>query len=274
MHNAYVSFEQFLVVKCGLQPITIHGYMGTVRRARNVIGENPKHEDVINYIHVMYASTFSYSYKTNTALALEKWMEYLGNPLKLGRQKKPKRIIKDTLSEGEITKILFNCKNIREKTILSFLAYSGLRNKELCDFKVKDIDFASNSLRVLNGKGLKDSLCYISRDCIKTLIEYLASCPRGYDSYLFTTLRHGHRYNERDLRKLLNTVSKRAKITKRVYPHLLRHSLATNLLLRGANLLTVKGQLRHAWVTTTEIYIHSLEYATRNDYEQHAPSYN
>lgn len=270
----YETFEQFLVVSRGLQPITIDGYVGTVRRMQRVLGQHPTHEELNQYVYEMYTSKYSYSYKTNTALGLERWSEYKGYPISFGRQKKPKRIIKDTLNEAEITTLLFNCKNIREKAILAFLAYSGLRNKELCDFRVKDIDFASNTLRVLSGKGLKDSMCYISRQCIAILLDYLRSYPRNGHDFLFTTLKKKERYNERDLRKLLRVVAQRSGITKRVYPHLIRHSLATNLLLRGANLLTVKGQLRHAWVTTTEIYINSLEYATRNDYEAHSPTYN
>src|SRR5687767_12081918 len=106
MQNAYASFEQFLIVRGGheraLQPITRHGYLGSVQRAKKVIGENPSHEQFLKYMEVMYTSSYSYSHKTNTALALELWSEYLGSPISFGRLKKPKPIIKDTLTEAEV----------------------------------------------------------------------------------------------------------------------------------------------------------------------------
>jgi site-specific recombinase XerD len=58
-----------------------------------------------------------------------------------------------------------------------------------------------------------------------------------------------------------------------VYPHLLRHTLAANLLLRGANIVFLKNQLRHAHLETTLVYINSIVFGERNDYQKFAPSY-
>src|SRR3990167_5673172 len=127
----YESFEQFLTVSRGLQPITITGYMGGVRRMKKVLGENPTHEQLNQYIHVLYASSYSYAYKTNTALAIERWSEYKNYPIKFGRQRKPRQIVKDTLTEGEITKLIFNTRSVQDRAIIALLAYSGLRNLEL-----------------------------------------------------------------------------------------------------------------------------------------------
>ena len=76
-----------------------------------------------------------------------------------------------------------------------------------------------------------------------------------------------------NLRKMIRTAAKRADLKKRVYPHLLIHSLATNLLHRGAHLLASKEQLGHAFVETTMIYVHSSPEHTQLQYRMYAPSY-
>lgn len=208
-----------------------------------------------------------------TALAIERYMEFLGTPIQLGRQKKPKVIIKETLTEGEITGMILSTKNIREKAILSLLAYSGIRNKELCNLKVKDVRFNENTITVICGKGLKDGISEIPPVCTKVVSEYLTIFPRLQNDFLFTTLRHKHCLDTRDVRKLVKTVSKRAKVAKRVYQHLFRHSLAANMLMRGASIITLRNQLRHTLLETTLHYINSIIFVEKNNYQKFVPSY-
>jgi integrase/recombinase XerD len=268
------EFEKWLCVRRGLQPITLQGYSGAIKRLVKVLRtEVPSHEQIENFVNILYNSGYSYSHKTNTVLAIEQYMAFIGNPIKLGRQKKPRTIVKNTLNESEITRLLFNCANVREKAILTLLSYSGLRNKELCNLKVNDIDFGNNTIRVLQGKGIKDAITYVSGACIRLVLDYLSRFPRQETDYLFTTLRHNHKFKGQDLRKVVKKVAKKAQIPKRVYPHLLRHSLATNMINRGASILTVKNQLRHAWIDSTMIYVNSIAYGVKTDYERHAPSY-
>lgn len=270
----FSGFEKFLFVKKGLQPITVDGHIKAVERILRKIGAfKPTLNQVEDFVLGLYKSKYSYSHKANNVKAIEYWLEYLGKPATFGRQKKPRPIIKDTLTEGEVTKILFSCKNSRESAILALLAYSGIRNKELCNMKVKDVDFGSNTVRVIQGKNLKDRVVYISGNCTKAILKYISEYPRKDDDFLFTILRTGDKYNGMALRKLVHVVARRARMQKRVYPYLLRHSLATNMLHRGANILTIKQQLGHAWIDTTMLYIHSIGYGVKNEYEQFAPSY-
>lgn len=271
MKNAQ-AFEQFLVL-AGLQPVTVLGYLGSVKRFVRVVGENPSEEDVNTFVYNLYTSTYSYSHKINTVLGIEKYMAFLGRPMRLGRQKKPKRIIKDTLTEAEITKLIFSCKNIREKAIVTLLAYSGIRNLELCNLRVKDFDPGRSTIHIIKGKGLKDGISSISAECTRILLEYLKAYPREASDFLFTTLRENNQYHTSDTRKLVHIVATRAKLNKRVYPHLLRHSLAANMLLRGANIISLQRQLRHSLVETTLHYLNSIVFGERNEYEKFAPSY-
>jgi len=268
------DFEKFLLVKKGISYVTIFGYKGSVRRMyKSLKTLEPTHDQIVNHIVKMHEREYSYSHIVNTSLALEWYMDFIGNPIDLGRPKKPKMIIKDTLTEAEVTLIIDAAKNVREKAIISMLAYSGIRNKELCGLRVCDVNLGDNMVRVINGKGKKDRLINISGDCTRILIDYLNQYPRKSEDFFFTTVRYNHKYTQSDLRKLVHVLAKRAEIKKRVYPHLLRHSLATNLLKRGANLTLIQRQLGHAFIESTMIYVRSFPQRIQNEYNLYIPSY-
>lgn len=268
------QFEKFLLVRKGIGMVTLKGYNDSVRRlTRALKTEEPSHEQITDYIVAMHEKRYSYSHIVNTSLAIEWYMQFTNNPIKLGRPKKPKHIIKDTLTEAEITMLISVAKNTRERAIITLLAYSGIRNKELCGLRVCDVNLGENMLRVLEGKGKKDRLINISGECSRIVINYLNEYQRRPDDYLFTTLRENKRYGTSDLRKLVNVLKNRAKINKRIYPHLLRHSLATNLLKRGANIYLIKEQLGHTFIETTEVYLRSFPIDIKHQYQMYVPSY-
>jgi integrase/recombinase XerD len=268
------GYEQFLLIHKGFQPITIEGYRSCASRfLKRVKTFTPKHDVVENYVAELYRAGYSYSHKTNSVLAIERWMEYIGDPIRFGRQKKPRPIVKDTLTEAEITKLIFHCQNVREQAIVSLLAYSGVRNKELCDLRVKDIDFGSNTLKIIKGKGSKDGLARVTGSCTKILMDYLSEYRRGEEELLFTTLQTNRPYHQTATRKLVKVLCRRSGMKKRVYPHLFRHSLAMNMLVRGAGIYDLKKQLRHSFVDTTLIYVDSILDNITSAYDKFAPSY-
>lgn len=243
------EFESFLFLK-GLQPVTVSGHLSSINRILKQVDPDHFDEFVIN----LYKSDFSYTYKANSVKAIEHYLEFIGRPQRFCRQRKPRPLLKETLSEAEINCLMLSCKNIRERAILSLLAYSGVRPKELCQIHQSDLNIGNKTLFVHFGKGMKDGIVEISSSCINVLLEYISAYPQ--QTYLFQTL-SGKQYNQCALRKLIRVLAKRAKITKRIYPYLFRHSLATNMINRGAHLLYVKQQLRHSWIETTMQYIHS-----------------
>ncbi len=274
MYEQLEKFRVYLLVRRGLQPYTIVGYQGGVRRfLTKATTLAPTIEQVENYIAQMRQDNSSYNHVINTSLALERYMEFLGTPLRLGRPKKPRRTIKDTLSEAEIARLIGACKNIRERAILVLLAYSGIRAKELCNLKVSDLNISNQSLYIRWGKGNKDRLACIPSECLCIALEYLAAHPRSTTEPLFSTLRKNNTYTTGDLRKLVKVVAKRMGFTKRVYPHLFRHSLATNMLNRGAAVYTIQQQLGHAYMETTMVYLHPGLRRIRNEYLFYVPNY-
>jgi integrase/recombinase XerD len=266
------KFEEYLCIHKGLQPVTVSGYSKAVKFVENKIGELTQ-EKVENYICNLYQSSFSYSHKVSQARALEYWFEYQGQSIKFGRQRKPKSLIKDTLTEGEITKMFLCCNNIKQRAMLAVLAYSGVRPKEFVRIKRKHINFGTNELFIEDGKGNKDAVIYISSDCVNILIDYLTVFPKQSEDLMFLTCDYQRPFNTGCLRKLIHVLANKAGITKRVYPYILRHSLAVNMINRGCDIFTVKNQLRHAWVQTTLLYLNSLGYGLKNAYEKFRPSY-
>jgi len=264
------NFSEFLVLK-GLQPVTVLGHVRGIDRIIRKIGTSDiSKEEASRFVVNLYLSGCSYSHKANSVTSLEYWMEYRGFAMRFGRQRKPKRLLKDTLSEGEITRLIFSAQSAKETAIVVLLAYSGLRPKEICNVRISDINFGAGQLRVEQGKGAKDGIVFLPSKCMTALMRYRPDFTEVNDQFLFQTYQ-GNKYNQNALRKLIKKLSRRAGITKRVYPYILRHSLATNMVKRGANLLFVKEHFRHAWIETTMLYVHSIGMQERQ--EQFFPQY-
>src|SRR3990167_866301 len=267
-------FCRWLIINRGIRETTIEGYRKVIKKFLiDLRTLTPTHEQIGDHIVYLHKKKYSYNHIVNSSIALEWYSQFIENPIKLGRPRKPKKIIQNTLTEAEMAIFLAATKNIRESAILSLLAFSGIRSRELCQFRVCDIDFGNNALRIIDGKMAKDRVICISGECTKKLLQYLQDYPRGQDSYLFTTLADDSQYTGWALRKLVKTVARRTKIAKHIHPHLFRHSLATNMLNRGANITTVQHQLGHAFIESTMIYVSSRFQRIQSEYQIFAPSY-
>lgn len=267
------AFGQHLLVDVGLSKSTINNLRKLVRKPlREWRTLDPDHNRIRAHIAALH-ETHSFYHIANSCLAFERYTGFLGKPIKLGRPRKPRRNPKETLTEAEIAVIISACKNVRERAMLTVLAYSGIRCEELCNLKVRDIDIAGGMLHVIQGKGSKDRSVPIAGECVKMVLEYLAKYPRGADSYLFTTLRSGSRYSEWALRRRVKQIVARTEIKKTVHPHLFRHSLATNMLMRGAHIITIQQLLGHSDIQTTMIYLSPKTTRLMAEYHAFAPSY-
>jgi len=268
------SFYNSLLVKYAFADYTIEGYKRVLSKFIKDVGTNePTEQQIENYVAGMRKKKLSYSHVRNTTVILEKFSGFLGRTIKLGRMRRPKSIVKDILTEGEIARILGACKNSREKTIISILAYSGIRNKEFCSLKVEDIDLDKGIIRIFDGKGNKDRLAYISRECAKIIADYLVEYPRSKDRFLTTALASGKQYSGWALRKRLKVVAGRAEIKKRVYPHLMRHSLASHLVSKNCSILTLMNLLGHSQLNTTQLYLRSFPQKIQAEYNYLVPNY-
>jgi integrase/recombinase XerD len=169
---------------------------------------------------------------------------------------------------------------LRDRAIIEVLYSTGLRVSELADLKVSDVDRRMGCLRCV-GKGDKERLVPVGRKALAAVQEYLEkSRPQlqgGHDSakkapspYLFVN-RSGNRISRISIWRLLSEHGRRAGIRAHLSPHKLRHSFATHLLERGADLRSVQLMLGHADISTTQIYTHVMEERLKQIYKAHHP---
>ena len=181
------------------------------------------------------------------------------------------RKLPDVLTEAE-RKALLQQPNRRAPTSLRNLCMirlmlnAGLRSAEVLNLKVRDIDWMSGKLSVRDGKGGKDRTLWMNEEDLDLLQSWRERRPEQSD-LLFTTLQ-GHPVSDRYLRAMVKRVAGKAGIEKRVYPHLLRHTFATDLYRKTKNIRLVQKALGHEDLSTTMIYTHiidpELEDALRN----------
>ena len=267
------QFEVYLYARCGISNTTAYLYLGMVRRAFPLIGADPAQGAIETYVAHLRRINVSSSYISAICTALERLSESLGRPIDLRRPRKKTTSVPQPLTEAEMAILLHSAKNLRERAMLSLLAYTGLRNKEFCHLRMRDVDIPNGLIHVEVGKFNRERLVGVSGECMAILIEYMKERGGAPEDWLFVTHRHGIQLEQQDVRKLVRVVGARAGFKRRLWPHLFRHSLATNLIDRGAHLLTVKDQLGHVYINSTMNYIHRSKKAHSADYRAHAPSY-
>lgn len=147
-------------------------------------------------------------------------------------------------------------KGKRDRAIIELLYSSGLRVSEIINLKIKDIDFNNNYLKCL-GKGGKERIVPFGELAKSYILSYLEERDRYkiFSEYLFVNKR-GDKLLRQQINNFLRIYSKKAKLKKKVHPHMLRHSFATHLLERGADLRSVQELLGHVDISTTQIYTH------------------
>jgi len=272
------TLEQFcdeLLVRDGLELITVGNYKRTLKKfIKDLETSKPSRKQAESYLAEMRKKDYSYSHLANTGVAISRYMEFLGRTIKWHRPRRPNTLpTREVLTEGEIARILAATKNSREQAMIGLLSYCGLRNSELCSLKVKDVDTDNNLVKVIGGKFKKDRVVPMSKDCCKMVIRYLRDYGREKKKRLFVTLVRRNDYSGWALRKMVKVVAGRAGITKRVYPHLFRHSFITHLIDRGANIVAVQHFAGHSNIQTTMLYTHLTPKRIQKEYEFYIPSY-
>ena len=158
--------------------------------------------------------------------------------------------------------------NLRDKAILELLFSTGLRVSEIANLNRENINLKSGEFSV-RGKGGKIRLVFISDSARDALISYLKK-RKDLDPALFIHFKKGSavtvgdrhacplqlRLTPRSIQRIVKKYAIKAGIVKKVTPHTLRHSFATDLLMNGADIRSVQSMLGHSSITTTQIYTH------------------
>ncbi|MGM0628909.1 MAG: site-specific tyrosine recombinase/integron integrase [Patescibacteria group bacterium] len=203
-------------------------------------------------------------------IALRSFLKYLMKkgvkslpPDRIELAKTPERSL-DLISSVELERLLSapdggDLKSKRDKALLELLFSTGLRVSELCALS-REVNFDAGEVSI-RGKGDKTRVVFISESARESLKEYLDSRV-DVDDALFvqmsnnTSSERSKNLTPRSVERIIQKYAKKAGITKKVTPHVIRHSFATDLLQNGADLRSVQALLGHAHIGTTQIYTH------------------
>ena len=170
----------------------------------------------------------------------------------------------DLISPVELSRLLDapqgdGIKELRDKAILELLFSTGLRVSELCSLN-NDIDFSQGEFSI-RGKGGKVRVVFVSDEARNALLKYL-KVRKDMNDALFVQLEKENKTKDaapltrRSIERIVKHYALKAGISKKVTPHIIRHSFATDLLSNGADLRSVQILLGHANINTTQIYTH------------------
>lgn len=173
----------------------------------------------------------------------------------------------DLISSDELERLLkapdsTTTKDLRDKALLELLFSTGLRVSEITMLE-RDIDFSKDEISV-RGKGDKVRVVFLSEDAKKSIEAYVAA-RKDMETALFIQMSHflgeernttSRRISARSIERIVKHYAVKAGISRKVTPHIIRHSFATDLLHNGADLRSVQALLGHAHIGTTQIYTH------------------
>lgn len=199
------------------------------------------------------------------------------NPMqKIQGPKTPKRL-PVFIDENQIEKIFNQLKfdsgfeGIRNKLLIDVLYQTGLRRAELINLKETDLDLISLQLKVL-GKRNKERIIPFSIHLKRSIQEYLNAKQENnlINSFLFVNLKN-IQLSPQALTKIVSEILSEVTTNKKKSPHILRHTFATHLLNRGADINAVKELLGHANLSATQIYTHNTIEKLKKSYNQAHP---
>jgi site-specific recombinase XerD len=281
------KFLEYLEIEKNASKRTIISYSFYLRRFVGWLGDNGVLQikdltyDMVRQYRLWLNRQNSHDGKTlkkNTQnyhlIAIRNWLKYLAKidieslqANKIELSKVPERQV-EFLSERDMDLLLeapVNKKQkselikLRDKAILELLFSTGLRVSELTNLKIDQIDLSQNSFTV-RGKGGKLRIVFLSHHAKFCMKKYLEA-RQDMNPYFF--IKHNINAQEsrnpltnRSVERLIIVYAKFAGLIKKVTPHTLRHSFATDLLINGADLRSVQQLLGHASISTTQIYTH------------------
>jgi tyrosine recombinase XerC len=234
------------------------------------------------YLGFLAKKKYSRNSTIRKMIALRNFYRYLSrqgviksNPFEYVMNPKKEKKLPAVLSEEEVNRLLeiipkATLLDLRDRVILEMLYSTGVRVSELCSLNMADVDFLNGEIKVL-GKGSKERIVPVGGIALELLKEYLAKVKKEYaGSAVFINKKKG-RLNPRSVETMIHKYAQAAKIEKEVTPHTLRHSFATHLLDRGADLRSVQELLGHTSLSTTQIYTHLSVAKLKKEYDNAHP---
>ncbi len=289
------SFKSYLQIERSLSDNSVQAYIRDVKKFANYaipleLSElKVTRKDISTFLAQINREDISSRSQARIISGIKAFYKYLImedylkiNPTDLIESPKIGLKLPDTLSLIEIDKIisaidLSNKQGERNRAILETLYSCGLRVSELVNLQLSNIHFNESYLKV-TGKGNKERLAPIGSRAINYLTIYInhvrnhQSIKKGNEDFVFLNNR-GSKLTRVMIFLIVQKLSERIGLKKKISPHTFRHSFATHLIEGGADLRAVQEMLGHESITTTEIYTHlDNEYLRSNIIQFHPRS--
>lgn len=272
------SFLSYLAVEKGLSENTLESYGRDVRKFIEFL-EHKKVKDISNVKYPEIAEFLAYSKDkgfnpatiVRSIVSIKQFFKYLiieklisEDPAAQIKTPKMKKAIPGVISLDDVEKLLAapdesTPEGLRDSAMLEVLYASGIRVSELIGLNLNDVNF-DHGYVIVYGKGSKERLVPVGEKARVKLREYLLDARpailKSRDAKALFVTRRGSGMTRQGFWKLIKNYALKAGIPKKISPHTLRHSFATHLLERGADLRTIQIMLGHSDISTTQIYTH------------------
>ena len=284
-------FLEYLSVEKGLSQNTLNSYTRDLKKFQifldkeNQIVQNTEERDLIKFIHQNSRTGLSARSIARLISSLKSFFRFLvlDNLMKknsAANLSSPKIwfSLPKFLTIEEVDQLLCqpdikDFRGIRDKALLELLYATGLRVSELVSLTLKNINLEEGFL-LCRGKGGKERIVPLGKKALQAIQVYLETSRSKFQKkdtdILFLTSRGG-KFTRQGFWKVLKKYVLKAGLDRDISPHVLRHSFATHLLERGADLRSVQMMLGHSQITTTQIYTHVTRSQIRRIYEKYHP---
>ncbi|MBA7704571.1 Tyrosine recombinase XerD [subsurface metagenome] len=289
--NILQVFLEFLSVEKGLSSNTVLSYSRDMKKLFQFFQKEKIHwlkageEDLIRFIHHQSRSSLSARSLARLISSLKSFYKFLvldgmikKNPAVNLSSPKTWFSLPKFLTMSEVDLLLNqpdekDIHGIRDKAMLELLYATGLRVSELVTLKIKNLNLEDGFLLCM-GKGGKERIVPIGDSATRAIRRYLEEARplllKQPNNFLFLT-RRGSAFTRQGFWKLLKSYVKKAGLDVKISPHVLRHTFATHLLERGADLRSVQLMLGHSQITTTQVYTHVSRQQLRRIYDKFHP---
>jgi integrase/recombinase XerD len=290
---AIASFATHVKVEKGLSPNTIEAYDRDLAKfaafagKRKLTLESVSRDDLVDFLAGLFREKLESKTVARHLVTVRNFFRFAltheliaSDPTVTLESPKIRRSLPGYLRFEEVEKLLGQpddktALGLRDRAMLEVLYSTGLRVSELTGLKVADLDAKVGCIRCI-GKGDKERIVPAGRKAVAIVEKYLRLSrpkllPKGVSSAALFVNRRGRPLTRVGVWKILSTYGKRAGLRAALTPHMLRHSFATHLLERGADLRSVQLMLGHSDISTTQIYTHVVEERLKQIYKAHHP---
>ena len=290
MESAIRTFLNCLRVEKGLADNTIQAYRRDMEKFASFVGQRKlgvkdvRRGDIVDFLASLYRRGLDSRSVARHLVTVRNFFRFAvtegyidDDPAATIETPKFRHSLPEFLTVEEVDRLLAQADTstvagLRDRAMIELMYSCGLRVSELCGLRVSDLQMDAGCVRCV-GKGNKERLVPVGRRALDAVRAYLrGSRPKllgeGSSPFLFLNAK-GRPVGRIAYWKTLRDHGRRAGIRKALKPHMLRHSFATHLLDRGADLRSVQMMLGHSDISTTQIYTHVVEERLKQVYKAH-----